>query len=76
MSILIKIEIYEHKGVIKIIERLQEMGTKGQRKIKCGNYIQYATSNSIHVLKSNNSIFLREKYYYKHIQSYLILILP
>lgn len=40
LSILIKIEIYEHKGVIKIIERLQEMGTKGQRKMKCGNYIQ------------------------------------
>lgn len=42
LSILIKIEIYalEHKGVIAITERKQEMGTKGQRKMKCGNYTQ------------------------------------
>lgn len=34
LSLLINIEIYalEHKGVIKITERLQEMGTKVQRR--------------------------------------------
>lgn len=48
LSILIKTEFYalEHKGVIKITETLQEMGTKGQRKMRWGNYTQQATSNS------------------------------
>lgn len=42
LSILIKIETYalEHKGIIKITERKQEMGVKGQKKMKCGNYTQ------------------------------------
>lgn len=38
----------EHKGIIKISKGLQEMGTKGQRKMKCGNYTQYATSNDVY----------------------------
>lgn len=48
LSILIKIEIYalKHEGIIKLTERKQEIGVKGQEKMKCGNYTQEATTNS------------------------------
>lgn len=29
------------------------MGTKGQRKMKCGNYTQYATSNDVYICFEN-----------------------